>query len=93
MNTDINKNKGLVVTLMGPAGAEDFEHLDVFSCRGRDYAVLLPQDPDDTSVNIMRVYGGPETRYEYEEDMEVKLEVYRLFREAYKHEFRNIAEL
>ena len=93
MNTDINKNKGLIVTLTGPAGGEEFEHLDVFSCRGRDYAVLLPQDPDDTSVNIMRVYGGPVTRYEFEEDMEVKLEVYRMFRAAYIHEFKSIQEL
>ena len=70
-------------------GEAEFEVLDLVEYQGKNYAVLLPTDENDTGIVILEMTVLDEENADYAdvEDEDILNAVFDLFKEAHKDEF------
>lgn len=70
-------------------GEAEFEILDLVEYQGKEYAVLLPMDENDTGIVILEMTVIDEENADYAdvEDEAILHAVFEIFKEAHKDEF------
>ena len=70
-------------------GETEFEILDLIEYEGKEYAVLLPMDENDTGIVILEMTVVDEENADYAdvEDEAVLNAVFDIFKETHKDEF------
>ena len=70
-------------------GEAEFEILDLVEYEGKEYAVLLPLDENDTGIVILEMTVIDEENADYAdvEDEDILNAVFEIFKEEHKDEF------
>ena len=87
---DYSMDEQEILVLSDEMGGEaEFEILDLVEYEGKEYAVLLPTDENDTGIVILEMTVIDEENADYAdvEDEAVLNAVFEIFKEAHKDEF------